>query len=99
MLARDDMAEAMSRFEPYLCSLAGALGLLAFERTLVANVHLDLKCEVVFVFVNIHRRSEGAGSQRFVTSIAIGLLKQPVHAVLQGGKLTEGIPTGKYGHD
>src|SRR3954467_11727246 len=42
MLARDDMAEAMSRFEPYLCGLAGALGLLAFKRTLVANVHLDL---------------------------------------------------------
>src|SRR5882762_6596570 len=58
-----------------------------------------LQSNVVFVFVDVHRRCEVGGRQRLFRSFwAIGLTKKtihPVRAVLHGGKLTERFPTGQ----
>ena len=59
----------------------------------------NLQDDIVLVLVDIHRWSKLAGGQRLVPTFrSIGLTEQAVHAILQSGKLTEGIPTGNYSH-
>ena len=61
--------------------------------------HFDLQSDVVLVFVDVDGGGKARGGQGLIlASVAIGLAEHAVHAVLQGGKLTERFKTGKYGH-
>src|SRR6266446_4934707 len=53
----------------------------------------DLQANVVLVFVNVDGGGEARSSQGLILALVISLAKQPVHAVLQGRKLTKWFPT------
>src|SRR5271166_4052666 len=57
--------------------------------------NFNFQSEVVLVFVDVHRRREAGGRQRFLWAFGVERFTQKtVHAVLQGGGGTERIPTG-----
>src|SRR5271165_5870192 len=62
--------------------------------------HFNLQSNFVLVFVDVHRRCERGGRQRFLWAFGVERFTQKtVHTVLQGGGGTERIPTGQYCHD
>src|SRR5579859_3810147 len=58
----------------------------------------DLQRDLVFVFVDVNGGSKGAGRKGLVLASGVGLAENAIDAVLQGGKFTERLPTGQYGH-
>src|SRR6202035_1338568 len=66
---------------------------------LIDSRNFDLQSNLVLVFVDVDGRGKaGCGKGLVAATFAVGLAEQAVHAVLQGGKLAERLPTGKYGH-
>src|SRR5208282_866251 len=67
---------------------------------LVDPRHLNLQCDVVLVFVDVHGRSECGRGQRFILPFRpTRIAEQTVHTVLQRNELTKRIPPGNHGHN
>jgi hypothetical protein len=53
----------------------------------------------VLVFVNVDGWGKtGCGERLIPATFIVGFAEKAVHAILQGGKLTERLPTGKNCH-
>jgi hypothetical protein len=53
----------------------------------------------VLVFVDIDGWGEAGCGQRLIpATLVVGFAEQAIHTVLESGKLTERLETGKYGH-
>jgi hypothetical protein len=62
--------------------------------------NFNFQSNVLLVFLDVHRRCEAGGHQRFFRALgAIRLTRNTIHAVLHDGKFTERFPTAQYCHD